>query len=70
MPEKLMRWNGSAWVEVTSLCRTEITKVQGLGRIIVAGFTHLPEIQTELVMGVDIIVKEPSILITNKLTLE
>ena len=28
--EKLMRWNGTEWVEVTNLTRNEVTTVVGL----------------------------------------
>lgn len=30
MPEKLMRWNGSEWVEVTSLVRNEVKIITGM----------------------------------------
>ena len=30
MPEKLMRWNGYEWIEVTSLVRNEVKIITGM----------------------------------------
>lgn len=43
MPEKLMRWNGSEWIEVTSLVRNETIIKKGIGRIYVKNYMSIPE---------------------------
>ena len=52
MPEKLMRWNGSEWVEVTSLVRNEVTTVVGLRKKLVDNLS--PIISTDTALFVDI----------------
>ena len=39
MPEKLMRWNGSEWIEVMSLVRNEVTTVIGLQKKLLGDIT-------------------------------
>ncbi|WP_347450696.1 hypothetical protein [Acetoanaerobium noterae] len=52
MPEKLMRWNGSEWVEVTSLVRNEVTTVIGLRKKFEDNL--VPVISADAVLTVDI----------------
>lgn len=50
--EKLMRWNGSEWVEVTSLVRNEVTTVVGLRKKLEDNL--VPVISTDATLIVDI----------------
>ena len=40
MAEKLMRWNGSEWVEVSCVNRTDIQIKKGLGKLFVTEFNE------------------------------
>ena len=52
MPEKLMRWNGSEWIEVTSLVRNEVTTVVGLRKKLEDNL--VPVIPADVALFVDV----------------
>ncbi|SKB28289.1 hypothetical protein SAMN02745120_0593 [Acetoanaerobium noterae] len=58
MPEKLMRWNGSEWVEVTSLVRNEVTTVVGLRKKLEDNLVPITPADVALFVDIDFIRKD------------
>lgn len=50
--ERLMRWNGSEWIEVTSLVRNEVITVVGLRKKLEDNL--VPIIPTDVALFVDV----------------
>lgn len=67
MPEKLMRWTGSEWVEVTTLTRNEITIANGLQKDFLYGI-HQTQIPTATGCTIDVSEKNMDYITTGPLT--
>lgn len=58
MPEKLMRWNGSEWIEVTNLVRNEVTTVVGLRKKLEDNLVPVMPVDAALIVDIGLIRKD------------
>ena len=58
MPEKLMRWNGSEWVEVTNLVRNEVTTVVGLRKKLEDNLVPVMPVDAALIVDIGLVRKD------------